>query len=393
MDRTILHVDANSFFASVECAMDPTIKDKPVAVVGDASMRRGIVLAANYIAKTQYGIKTAEAIWQAERKCPDLIKRRADMKSYKLYSQNLRDILLSYSDYVEPFGCDEAWVELRGMLIGKGIETANAIRVRVKRELDITVSVGVSFNKAFAKLGSDIKKPDAVTEITREDFKEKIWTLPVENLLYVGKKTRSILNRRAVFTIGDLAKSNPELLTAWLGKNGQMLYEYANGMDTTPVAVYDDIEDEKSISSSTTCPRDITTRDEVKAVFITLADEIAERLRSKKVRGKEISIKIRDNELKWSSHGGQFDIPTDISREIAQYAMKLFDEVYSFKKPIRSLGIGIGSLKSEFGGRQMDLWGNDEKRSKLEKIDRVGDTLKKQFGHKVLFSATNIDKS
>lgn len=392
MSRTILHVDANCFYASIECALNPEIKDKPVAVVGEASLRRGIVLTANYIAKNKYGIKTAETIWQAERKCPDLIKRNANLRLYAEYSKKLRNILLSYSDYVEPFGCDEAWIELRGLLANKGIETAESIRKRVKKELGITVSVGVSFNKVFAKLGSDMKKPDAITVIGQEDFKNKIWDLPIENLLYVGNKTKLILNKRSVCTIGDLAKTDSKLVSSWLGKNGTMLYEYANGMDFSPVAQYDEIESEKSISASTTVPRDLYTREEVKSVFINLADEVSERLREKGGRGKEITVKVRDSDLKWYTHGGQCAIPTDISREIQQLAMKLFDEFYSFKKPVRSLGISIGVFEKEFGGIQMDLFSEDVKRIKLKKIDRVGDNLKKRFGKKILFSARNLQE-
>ena len=390
MERTILHVDANSFFASVECALDPSVKDKPVAVVGNAEERRGIILAANYIAKKQYGIKTAEPIWQAERKCPDLIKKPSNMKMYLLYSRKLREILLSYSDYVEPFGCDEAWVELRGTMRGHGFEIAEEIRERVKKELDITVSIGVSFNKVFAKLGSDLKKPDAVSEITRDNYRDVVWKLPVENLLFVGGKTKQVLNRRAVYTIGDLAQSDPNLISSWLGKNGYQLYAYANGNDSSPVALYEEENEEKSVSASTTCSRDLVTRDDVITVFRELAEEIAERLRYKGHKASEIIIRVRDTDLKWTSHGGKVDVPTDIAREIVQHSMAFFDEKYKDFGPIHSIGISAGGFDEGNMCMQMDIWGESEKREKLEKLERVGDALKGKFNEQVLFNARNL---
>ncbi len=392
MDRTILHVDANSFYASVECALDPSLNGKPVAVVGDVKKRHGIILAANYVAKKQYGVTTAEPVWQAQRKCSELVMRQSDMSKYMIYSKKLCEILLSYSDYVEPFGCDEAWVELRGFLCGKGREIAEKIRLRVKEELGITVSIGVSFNKVFAKLGSDLKKPDAVTEITRDNFKEKIWGLKVDNLLFVGKKTRDILNRRAVYTIGDLANTDISLVGTWLGKNGYQLVQYARGNDLEPVALYEDIEEEKSISASTTKAKDLKTRDDVKKVFTELSDTIAERLRKKRLKASEIIIRVRNTDLNWSSHGGRIDVPTDISREIVAYAMRLFDEGYKNFTPIRSIGISAGALESNCDIYQIDIWGEDEKRKKLEKLDRVGDSLKDKFGEQVLFNGRKLIK-
>ena len=390
MDKTILHVDANSFYASVECASEPGLKGQPVAVVGDASKRHGIILAANYIAKNNYGVTTAETIWQALKKCPQLVLRDSNMKLYMQYSKKLRDILLSYSDYVEPFGCDEAWVELRGFLSGKGAEIADSIRNRVKSELGITVSVGVSFNKVFAKLGSDMKKPDAVTLITRENYKDKVWGLPVENLLYVGKRTKDILNRRAVYTIGELARTEKSLICTWLGKNGGMLYDYANGLGTEDVERYDSLADEKSISSGTTCHRDMITHDDIKTVIAFLAEDVCERMRKKGIKGREVTIRVRDCNLRWSSHSAMFDIPTNITREIIDYALSLFDEAYSTDAPIRSLSVSVGNFCDDFAGMQVDLLGSDEKRKKLENLDRINDALKSKFGADTVFKANKL---
>ena len=387
MDKTILHVDANCFYASVETALDPSLADKPTAVVGDSEKRHGIVLTANYIAKRSFGVKTGEPIWQAERKCPNLVKINAHMQLYAEYSRRMREILLSYSDYVEPFGCDEAWVELRGMLKGSGEETAHRIRSRIKEELGITVSVGVSFNKIFAKLGSDMKKPDAVTVITRENFKDKVWGLPVEDLLYVGPKTKLKLNKRAVYTIGDLAHCDVRLVGSWLGKNGELLHSYANGYDSSEVRAYDKPHEIKSIGNSTTCPYDLTEENEVRTVLISLADLVSYRMRKEGVQGREITISIRDSRMHWISHGHTFRRATDISREISDCAFRLFKETYGWINPIRSLGISVGRLCDKDMPIQLDLFSDEEKRSRLRTLDSISDALKNRFGADVILKA------
>ena len=390
MDRTILHVDANCFYVSVETALNPQLRDKPAAVVGDTEKRHGIVLTANYIAKRVYGIKTGDTVWQAEKKCPDLVQIKTHMQLYKEYSMKMRDILYSYSDYVEPFGCDEAWVELKGVVKENGEKIAHHIRRRIKKELGITVSVGVSFNKAFAKLGSDMKKPDAVTVITKDNFREKIWPLPVEDLLYVGKRTKNILNRKAVYTIGDLAQADEHLLGDWLGKSAQMLHTYANGLDTSPVKPYGYKREAKSIGNSTTFPHDLTTEEEVRSSLVSLADYVSQRLRKEGVKGREITVSVRDNKMHWVSHGRSLDRPTDISNEIARCAVELFKESYGWINPVRSLGISVGRLGGEETCTQLDLLGNEEKRSKHRIIDCTGDMLKQRFGNQIICKAVTL---
>lgn len=387
MDRIILHIDANSFFASVECAMNPQIADKPVAVVGDKEKRHGIVLAANYIAKKEYGIKTGDTVYMAERKCPDLIKRDVHMQEYLKYTKRIREILCSYSDYVEPFSCDEAWVELCGPLKNAGMETAERIRKRIKNELGITVSIGVSFNKVFAKLGSDMKKPDAITEITRSNYKTKIWSLPVEAMLYVGKRTKTLLNKRAIYTIGDLANADKELIVSWLGKTGAMLYAYANGYDLSPVREYGDIREAKSICNSTTCPRDLVNEQEVKTVLMLIAQKVSERMRNTGVKGREIAISVKDNEMHIISHRCTLDYYTDLSGEIAEYAMRLFKQSYGWINPVRSIGISVGLLSSEMAYEQLDLFGEMNRRNRSGEIDRVTDAIKQKFGSDVICKA------
>lgn len=391
MERTILHVDANSFFASVECSLNPDIADKPVAVVGDIEKRRGIVLTANYIAKLRYGIKTGEAVWQAKQKCPALVTVGANMNMYLHYSRLMKEILRDYSDYIEPFGCDENWVELKGLLHDAGMEIADKIRARMKAELGITVSIGVSFNKVFAKLGSDMKKPDAVTEISGENFKSKVWPLKVEALLYVGRKTKAKLNKRSIYTIGDLANTDKKMLCSWLGVNGAMLWDFANGYDTSPVMAYGDSRVIKSIGNSTTCPRDLKNNREVKTVLMVIADSVAERMRDHHVKGREITVSIRDNDLNWMSHQCSAERPTNISGEIYNCAFELFKESYNWDKPVRSIGICVGKLCGENSIEQLDLLGTVEKRMRLEAIDRAADSLKRRFGRKVIRRARLLE--
>lgn len=387
MDRTILHIDADSFFASVECAMNPDIRNKPVAVAGSEEKRHGIILTANYIAKRGYGVRTGEAVWQAKKKCPELITVAPNMKLYLHFSELIRDMLRSYSDYIEPFGCDENWIELKGFFGRAGIEAARNISERVRKELGITVSIGVSFNKVFAKLGSDMNKPNGITEITRENFREKVWGLPVESLLYVGVKTKRKLNQRAVYTIGDLAHTEEHLINSWLGKNGIMLREFANGRDSSPVKMALEERDIKSVGNSTTCPYDLTNSEEVKTVLMVLAESVAERLRDHKLKGREITVSVRDNKLRWISHGMSIDFSTNISSEIEMAAEKLFHEVYSFNAPIRGLGISVSRLCSETMPEQLDLFENAEKRMKEEAIERTADVLKRRFGRRIISRA------
>lgn len=388
-ERTILHIDANSFYASVECAENPELADKPVAVAGDAEKRHGIILTANYIAKHS-GIRTGETIWQAKQKCPELVIVTARMDLYMEYSRRMREILYEYSDYVEPFGCDESWIELKGLFKNAGYEVAETIRRRIKRELNITVSIGVSFNKVFAKLGSDMKKPDAVTVISKENYKQTVWTQPVENLLYVGRKTKILLNKRAVYTIGDLATSDETQVSAWLGKNGIMLREFARGMDTSEVSEYDNNREYKSISNSTTCPRDLKDDVEVKTVLAIIAESVAERLRKHGVKGNKISLYVRDTKLHTLTHAAVLDFASDNSYEIAQYAMKLFKECYGWVNPVRSIGISIGGFETEYS-QQLDILGETEHRIKREAIDRVGDYLKNRFGKRVIRKAVILN--
>ncbi len=390
MDRTILHVDANSFYASVECFCNPDIRSKPVAVVGNPENRHGIILAANYIAKG-YGVKTAEVIWQAKAKCPELVMVRANMERYRKFSQMMREIFCRYSDLVEPFGSDEAWVDVtHSGIFGSGEEIAKEIMKTVKYELGIGVSIGVSFNKVFAKLGSDYKKPEGITVITRENFKDIVWELPVSNLLYVGKKCTDKLNMRGIYTIGQLAQTDEGILRSWLGKHGTMLYNYANGYDVSEVKNIAVEDRRKSISNSTTTREDLTNNEDVKVVMSVLCASVAKQMRKEGVRGKNVSVWAKNSSLAVCSKQKNLDFYTSSSTEILSVAMELFCDLYKWKENVRALGVAVSDFKTDEAGEQLDLFGENEHRIKREKLETAVDGIEQRFGKGSIKTATEM---
>lgn len=385
MERLILHSDANSFYASVECLYDPDIRDKPVAVCGDPKHRHGIVLAANRIAK-KMGVKTGMAVWQAKEACPLLVAVPPDYSLYLHFSKMLRGIYNDYSDRVESFGLDEAWVDIsqRNRTFKDAEHIANEIRERVKFELGITVSVGVSFNKVLAKLGSDMKKPDATTVIPRDGFREIIGGLSVSDLLYVGPSTTRKLMDRCIRTIGDLARADTEMIRLLLGKNGLILKAYAQGWDVSPVMPVDAEAAIKSIGNSTTPPHDIETLDDARCLYYMLAESISARLRENGFRAQVISISARTTDLVSGSCQQTIKVATNLTHEIADTAMELFMRRFASKLPYRSVGINCGTLVPEAVPVQYDMFGNWEKRDKAERLERAIDGLRYRFGHQVL---------
>ena len=316
--RTILHSDLNNFYASVELLKRPELKGSPVAVCGSVENRHGIVLAKNMIAKGA-GVKTGETIWQAERKCPGLVRLPVDFPSYHRVSARVRQIYQRYTDRVEPFGIDECWLDVTESvrLFGGGKAIAEEIRAAVKAEIGVTVSVGVSWNKIFAKLGSDMKKPDAVTCITPENYRSTVWPLPVGELLYVGKSTLQKLNRFGIRTIGELARADRAFLTAKLGKWGTMLAVYANGEDESPVARVDEQREIKSIGNSLTNYRDLVDNDDVYPLLLLLSESVAARLRESGVgKARTVHVSATDNKLKRYAKQGRLSEPTRSASEI-----------------------------------------------------------------------------
>jgi DNA polymerase-4 len=380
MERTILHVDLNNFYAAVECLYRPELRDKPVAVCGDAEARHGIVLAKNYPAKV-LGIKTGEAIWQAKQKCPDLVVLPPDFKKYMRFSGLARAIYADYTDQIEPFGIDEAWLDVTGSvnLFGSGAVIADIIRRRFKEELGLTGSVGVSFNKIFAKLGSDLKKPDATTMITRDNFQELVWPLPVGELLYVGRSTRRKLQNRAISTIGDLAKRDIEPLRMLLGVWGETLWGFANGLDTAPVRQVGEESLIKSVGNSTTTHRDLLNTEDVKLIVYVLAESVAARLRRHGLKCTTVAISVRDKELLSFERQGKLLTPTFVSGDIAKKAMDLFAVNYHWHIPIRSIGVRGCELVTANDHTQIDLF--DDSKLQRQDIEQTIDAIRSRFGH------------
>lgn len=378
LERMILHSDCNSFYASVECLHRPEIQEKPVAVGGNVEERHGIILAKNEQAK-KYGIKTGEALWQARQKCPDLVIVPPRFELYKRFSKLCHQIYLDYSNQVEPFGLDECWLDVTAQGVN-GVQLAEEIRVRIQKELGITVSIGVSYNKIFAKLGSDYKKPNAVTEIHRGNFKEIVWPLPVGDLLYVGRATQRKLQSYCKHTIGDLALTPEKTLKGWFGKWGSVLYVFANGFDNTPVARYVDHEEVKSIGNSTTTPRDLVDNEDVKIILYVLADSVARRLREHGYKGRTVSVSVRDNQLDSFVRQHTMNHYTNSTAEIAQEGLELFLKHYHWQQSVRSLGISISDLVSDSTPLQLDLFGAGKEQLRMEQLDIAMDGLKKRFG-------------
>ena len=388
MERTILHVDCNKFYASVECLYRPEIRDKPVAVGGSTESRHGIILTKNEIA-SRYGLTVGEPLWKARQKCPDLIIVPPNYPLYLRFSRLCRRVYEDYSEFIEPFGLDECWLDVTGNQ-QTGYEIAQEIRRRIKYELGITVSVGVSFNKIFAKLGSDYKKPDAVTVISKDNYRKIAWELPASDLLFVGRSTTKKLAYYGINTIGDLANSDIEFLKRILGKNGETLWLFSNGLDSSRVRHKDEVDDIKSIGNSTTTPRDLIDVRDVKTVFRVLCESVATRLREQGLKGDCVTIYVRDTELSGFSRQRKMKAHTNVSSEIFGCAMQLFYENYEWKNHIRSLGVSVSGF-DEFC-EQFDLAGTAEKREKLEKIESTVDRLKTRFGNYCVQRACQLER-
>ncbi|QKO29785.1 DNA polymerase IV [Caproicibacterium lactatifermentans] len=382
MDRIILHSDCNCFYASVEMLYHPELRNRPFAVGGDPQRRHGIILTKNQPAK-DCGIKTGEALWQARRKCPDLAVLPPRFALYRKFSDRARQLYLQYTDMVEPFGLDEAWLDVTGSVSSprEGVRLADELRCRVHQELGITVSVGVSWNKVFAKLGSDYKKPNATTAFLRDNWKSRIWPLPVSNLLFVGRATQQKLLEYGVHTIGDLAAMPPKVLQARFGKSGPLLWSYANGLDTSPVERWGSRSAVKSIGNSTTTPRNLTCNTDVKVVFLVLADSVAHRLREQGFSARTVSISVRDTHLHTFTRQHTCPQYTNITREIAESAYQLFCSNYHWSLPVRSVGITVSDLLPAGQNIQTSLFRDEKKRMRAENLDATLDGLKKRYGN------------
>lgn len=382
LDRVILHSDCNCFYASVELLHHPELRGKPLAVGGDAEARHGIILTADYVAK-RFGVKTGMTLWEAKQLCPELNIVSPRMDLYLRFSKMANEIYHEYTDLVEPFGIDESWLDVTQstMIKGSGLEIAQEISNRIKEELGITVSIGVSFNKIFAKLGSDYKKPDAITTMYRNEFKNKAWKLPAGDLLYVGSSTKKKLKALGISTIGDIARSDLEILESHLGKMGDVIWSFANGYDDSPVKEEYTHAPIKSIGNSTTTPRDLINNEDVKIIIYVLAESVAARLRENGFRCKTVEISVRDNGLESFSRQAKLTAPSDITNEIAVLGYQLFLKNYKWSAPIRSIGIRGSDLVTGYFMEQIDLFQSIEKREKMHKADVAIDKIRGRFGY------------
>lgn len=383
MRRTILHCDCNSFFASVECVQNPSLYDVPMAVGGDEASRHGIILAKNEIAK-KFGVQTAETIWQARKKCPNLVIVPPRHDLYYQYSKRVMDIYKRYTDYVEPFGLDEAWLDVTESrrLFGDGVKIANELRRVVREETGLTISVGVSFCKVFAKLGSDYKKPDATTVFSWDNWQEYIYPLPVGDLLYVGKKTERELERLGVKTIGQLADFDEKTLVSHFGKAGKQLKRYSLGLDDEKVKSIYDKEEVKSIGNGMTFRHDLIGEEEIRGGIYALSDSIAARMRRKKLKCTTVQVMIKDSDFKTISRQQKLDTPTYTSRDIRETAMEIVKKSWNMKMPVRMLSVtGTGLLGENEVYEQISLFEEGKERGKkAEKIEKTVDNLKSRFG-------------
>ena len=394
MKRIIFHIDQNCYFASVEMISRPELRSVPMAVAGDAKVRHGIILAKNEPAK-KFGIKTAEAIWQAKAKCPDLVLVDAHHDKYEFYSKKLREMYSEYTDKVEPFGLDECWLDMTGIVsdYDEAEQVALDIRNRVKAEFKLTCSVGISFNKVFAKLGSDYKKPDATTVFTDANWQEKIWPMPVSDLLFVGRHTTDKLSKINVKTIGDLARADGEFINRYLGKVGVALWEYANGLDDAPVAETGYKRIPKSVGNSTTTAEDMTSDRQIERTLHMLSESVAERLRKHGLKGTVVQITVRDRDLGIYEKQGILYRATDDAQDIYKSARDLFKGSYDWNKGVRSIGVRCTKLVRSDSGEQLSLFTEAKKSERDERLNKAIDDINRRYGTSVIKSAAEAESA
>ena len=384
-DRVIFHCDLNCFFASVELLDKPALREVPVAVCGDSASRHGIILAKNEPAKRR-GVQTAETVWQARQKCPNLILLPPHHGLYAQYSRRINTIYGQYTDLVEPFGIDESWLDVTGSLHlfgGDARQLADDIRARLRQEAGLTISVGVSFNKVFAKLGSDYKKPDATTVISRENWRDIVWPLPVGDLLFVGRAARRTLGQYGVETIGQLAACKPEMLEQLMGKMGVQLYRYANGLDDAPVRPQHQREPVKSVGNSTTFPENLTRWEEIRSGLQLLSDSVAGRLRKEGLYCGGVAVAVKDAQFRTVSRQMRLGAPTHLMRDIFEAAQELTRRIWKAPTPVRLLSVtALYITDSADSYQQLDLLAGDAplRDQRQEQLESAMDAIRGKYG-------------
>lgn len=380
-ERAILHSDMNSFYASVEMMLDPSLRGKAVAVCGSTENRHGIVLAKSQLAK-KAGVKTGMANWEARQRCPDLIVVKPQYDEYIKYSRLAHEIYYRYTDLVEPFGMDECWLDVSASMYPykNAMEIAEQIRTAMREELGLTVSIGVSFNKIFAKLGSDMKKPDAVTEITTENFREKVWPLAADEMIYCGPATMRRLETFGIRTIGQLAATPPDRLRAWFGVNGISLWRNANGYDQSRVMHRDYVSPIKTVGHGITCNADLENEEEVFKVMLELSQDVGHRLRIHGLTARGVQIWIRANDLSWMQCQCKLPVRTQLPNELTAAGFKLFRERYLWNQKVRAVCIRAIDLIPVNSEEQMSLFIDNEKRERRVRLEDTIEELRGRFG-------------
>lgn len=372
----------NSFFCSVELLEHPELAEVPVAVSGSPDSRHGIILAKNELAK-KAGVVTAETIWQARKKCPGLHFLPPHHEKYREFSNRINRIYLEYTDMVEPFSVDESWLDVTASqkLFGSGREIADKIRERVHQELGLTLSAGVSYNKIFAKMGSDYKKPDATTEITRDNFQELLWPMAISEMFFVGFATAEKLKGIGINTIGDLARSETAKLEALLGKQGPLLRTYARGEDTSPVCLFDQRDKIKSVGNGITFRRNLSGEDDIMTALVSLSDTVAGRLRKYQMKAYGVKVDIKDPNFRTISRQKQLEVPTNLAEEIRKNAMEIIRTSWRLNDPVRLLTVTAINLVDEDESQQLSIFSiGDDRREKAESIERTMDDIRRKFG-------------
>lgn len=385
VEKAILHSDLNAFYCSVEMMLDPSLRGRAVAVCGNTEERHGIVLAKSEKAK-KAGVKTGMAAWQARQKCPELLLVPPQYEQYLKYSRLAHEIYYRYTDLVEPFGMDECWLDVTDSrsVHGTGPEIAEKIRNTMREELGLTVSIGVSFNKIYAKLGSDMKKPDAVTVLDRQNYRDRVWPLPVSELLYVGRATNAKLRSYGVQTIGELAALDPALLHRWFGINGVKLWQYANGADGARVMHRDFVSPIKSIGHGITCRTDLLNNDEVWKVMLELSQDVGHRLRVHGLTTKGVQVYVRENDLFGNQYQCKLPLRTQLPSELAEAGFRQFRERYSWANPVRALCIRAIDLEQKQNEEQLSLFIDHGRRDRRDRLEETIESVRSRFGNKAL---------
>ena len=382
--RTILHIDMNAYYASVEAMLNPELRGKAVAVCGSTESRHGIVLAKSELAK-RAGVKTGQANWEARSCCPGLIVVPPHYEQYLKYSKLAHQIYGRYTDLIEPFGMDEVWADVSGSgIFGTGMEIAEEIRQAVKDELGLTVSIGVSFNKIFAKLGSDMKKPDAITEITEDNFREKVWPLPASELIYIGRATERKLAMYGINTIGQLAATSPDTLKYLFGVNGLKIWHYASGTDNSRVMHKDFISPVKSIGHGITCTADLENEEEVFMVMLELSQDVGHRLRVHELSACGVQVTIRDKDLNFAQYQCKLPLRTQLPNEIAGASFRLFQERYFWHTTVRAVTVRAIDLIPQNSAEQLSIFVDNERRERRIRLEDAVEDIRRRFGKRAV---------